>query len=62
MRARLESLHPKIHADGVEVTLNEETIELRRDVLRIMLEAGLGGCHVEQQRATLQEIYAEATH
>ena len=59
MRACLESLHPKIHAVGVEVTLSEEAIELRRDVLRIVLEAGLDVCHVEQQRATLQEIYAE---
>jgi len=59
MRARLEALHPKIHADGVEVTLSEEAIELRRDVLRTLLEAGLDVCHVEQQRATLQEIYAE---
>jgi len=59
MRTRLESLHPKIHTDGVEVTLSEEAIELRRDVLRIVLEAGLDVYHVEQRRATLQEIYAQ---
>jgi hypothetical protein len=59
LRIRLEALHPQIQVTGDLVTLNDEAITLRRDVLRLLVEAGFDVCHVEQKRATLHEVYAE---
>ncbi len=59
LRVRLESLHPGVHVDGALVRLEDEAVNARREVLRLIVEAGLDICHLEQQRATLEEIYAE---
>lgn len=59
IRPRLESLHPGIQVDGAELVLDGSAISLRRQLLRLILDAGFDITHVEQQRATLEEIYAE---
>ena len=61
VRPRLEALHPRIQVEGMQVVLTEEMIGLRPAVLRVILDAGLDVCHVEQQRVTLEEIYARVT-
>ncbi len=59
LRSPLESLHPGVHVDGPIIRLEDEAVNVRREVLRLIVEAGLDICHLEQQRATLEEIYAE---
>jgi ABC-2 type transport system ATP-binding protein len=56
----LETLHPDIHVDGQKLVLDNEAIHLRRQVLSILIAAGFDIVHVDQQRVTLAEIYAEA--
>jgi ABC-2 type transport system ATP-binding protein len=56
----LASLSPKMEIGEREVTLNNEDIVLRRQVLRILLAAGYDITGVSQSRVTLAEIYAEA--
>jgi ABC-2 type transport system ATP-binding protein len=58
--ALLQSLHPDIVVQGQEITLNDEAMTLRRQLLSILLAAGYDILKVEQQRVTLAEIYAEA--
>jgi hypothetical protein len=53
-------LHPDIHVDGQKLVLDNEAIHLRRQVLSILIAAGFDIVHVDQQRVTLAEIYAEA--
>jgi len=57
--AQLRSLHSNLRVDGSQVILVDEAIGLRRQVMQMILEAGFDIFHVEQQRATLEEIYAE---
>lgn len=56
----LGALHPQIQVDGEEVTLVGEAIRLRRHVLSVLVGTGYDVVQVEQKRATLEEIYAEA--
>ena len=60
IRAALEALHPQIQVEGAQVILSHEALGLRREVLQAILAAGLDVSQVEQKRATLEEIYAEA--
>jgi len=55
----LKALHPQVQVERATITLTDEAIGLRRQILRMVLEAGLDVRHVEQKRATLEEIYAE---
>ncbi|MBN1886785.1 MAG: ABC transporter ATP-binding protein [Thermoflexales bacterium] len=59
IRSRLEALHPGIQVNGDELVVNGAAISLRRQLLSLVLEAGFDIVHVEQQRVTLEEIYAE---
>jgi ABC-2 type transport system ATP-binding protein len=59
LRPRLEALHPGIRVNGAELVMSGEAISLRRQVLSLILEASFDIAHIEQQRATLEEIYAE---
>ena len=59
IRLQLESLHPGVHVDGAEITLDKDAVAMRRRVLRLILDAGFDVSHVEQKRLTLEEIYAE---
>ena len=56
----LESLHPSIQVEGVQIVLENGAIALRRQILSILLGAGYDVSHVEHSRVTLAEIYAEA--
>lgn len=56
----LRALHPQIRVDGDEVILEGEAIRLRRYVLSLLVGTGYDVVRVEQKRATLEEIYAEA--
>ena len=55
----LKALHPQVQVERATIILTDEAIGLRRQILRMVLEAGLDVRHVEQKRATLEEIYAE---
>lgn len=59
-RRLLTTIHPGITVDGNEVTLHDEAITLRRQVLVMLINQGYDVVKVEQRRVTLAEIYAEA--
>jgi ABC-2 type transport system ATP-binding protein len=54
------SLHPDIQVDGINVTLHNEAMQMRRQILSLLLATGYDILHVEQQRTTLAQVYAEA--
>ena len=56
----LKSLHPAISIEGNKIYLQDKAMELRRDVLAMLLRSGHDVLHVEQKHITLAEIYAEA--
>lgn len=56
----LSSMSPTIEIGEQEVTLNNEDLRLRRQVLRLLLSAGYDITSVDQSRVTLAEIYSEA--
>jgi ABC-2 type transport system ATP-binding protein len=56
----LRALHPEIHVNDHTVILDNDAIRLRRQVLSILIAAGFDIVHVDQQRVTLAELYAEA--
>jgi ABC-2 type transport system ATP-binding protein len=56
----LRQLHEGIEIIGTEITLPGEAMEVKADVLRLLLDAQVDIVHVERQRATLEEVYLEA--
>lgn len=54
------SLHPDIQVNGISLTLHNEAMQMRRQVLSLLLATGYDILHVEQQRTTLAQVYAEA--
>jgi ABC-2 type transport system ATP-binding protein len=56
----LRTLHPDIYVNGTTLVLRNEAMDMRRQVLRTLLQADFDIIHVEQKRITLDEIYAEA--
>ncbi|MCA9950678.1 MAG: ABC transporter ATP-binding protein [Anaerolineales bacterium] len=60
LRPLLLSLHPGIEVEGEVVTLHNEAMQLRRHILTLLLNRNYDVLRVEQQRITLDEIYAEA--
>jgi len=56
----LGALHPQVEVDGNAVTLVDDAIGMRRHVLSVLVGTGYDVVRVEQKRATLEEIYAEA--
>jgi ABC-type multidrug transport system ATPase subunit len=62
MRRQLLSLHPDIAIEGPVVILQNEAIQLRRQVMTMLLYANFDILEVRQARATLAEIYAEAVN
>ncbi len=60
LRPLLLSLHPGIEVEGEVVTLHNEAMQLRRHILTLVLNRNYDVLRVEQQRITLDEIYAEA--
>jgi ABC-2 type transport system ATP-binding protein len=60
LRKLLASLSPDLQFGADEVSLSNEDVRLRRQVLRILLSAGYDILAVDQSRVTLAEIYSEA--
>jgi len=60
----LSSLHPQIEVvpERYEIVLNHDAIDLRPQVLSILLDSGHDITQVEQSQVTLAEIYAEAVN
>ncbi len=54
------AVNPNIEIDGDVVYLRGSAMELRRDVLVMLLKAGFDVLRVEHQRISLSEIYSEA--
>ncbi|UCC54057.1 MAG: ABC transporter ATP-binding protein [Anaerolineaceae bacterium] len=55
----LTSLHPDIHVEGDTITLKNNAMRLRRQILTLVLNRNYDVLRVEQKRVTLSEIYAE---
>ena len=55
----LRSLHPDIEIDGDTITLKNNAMRLRRQILTLVLNMDFDVLRVEQKRVTLAEIYAE---
>lgn len=60
LRRMLSGLSPRLAVGDQEVTLSNEDVVLRRQVLRLLLSAGYDIVSVDQSRVTLAEIYSEA--
>lgn len=60
--APIEGLHPDVHIQGQCILLEGEAIELKAEVLRLLLEAHVDIIRLEQERTTLEELYLEAVH
>lgn len=60
LKSLLESLHPQIEVGNMSVTLNNDAIALRPNVLSIILGAGFDVVHLDYRHLTLREIYSEA--
>lgn len=60
IRELLCSLHPGVEVNGAQITLHNEALARRRAVLSVLLSAGFDVVHLEQQRDTLEEVYARA--
>lgn len=61
LAARLASLSPGITATQGRITLAGQGVERKAEVLRLLLESGADVRHLSERRATLEEIYLEAT-
>lgn len=55
------NLHPDISFKGNDLMIGESAIGTRRQVLTLLLGAGYDILHIDYNRITLTEIYAEAT-
>ncbi len=56
----LTSVHPDITVEGDTITLKNNAMRLRRQILTLLLNMDYDVLRVEQKRITLSEIYAEA--
>lgn len=59
--ARLASLSPGITTADGRITLAGQGVEHKAEVLRLLLDGGADVRHLSERRATLEEIYLEAT-
>lgn len=60
LRETLQGLHPDVQVEANTVILRNEAMNLRRQVLTMLLQAGFDIVHVAQRNVTLAEVYAEA--
>jgi len=56
----LSRIHPQLMISGNQVILPGDALEAKSAVLRLLLDAGLQIWRLEQQKATLEEIYLDA--
>jgi len=59
--ARLTSLSPEIGATERRITLAGQGVDHKADALRLLIDNGVDIHHLSERRATLEEIYMEAT-
>jgi hypothetical protein len=59
--ASLASLSPQVSATQEEITLSGEGVQYKAEVLRLLVENDVDIRHLSERRATLEEIYLEAT-
>lgn len=62
LHAALQSLHPSIIVQAQQITLRDDAIACKPEVLRLLLDSRVEIHHLEQQRTTLEEVYLEALH
>lgn len=55
----LKSLHPDISVEDDTITLKNNAMRLRRQILSLLLNMNYDVLRVEQKRVTLSELYAE---
>lgn len=60
LRESLQALHPDVQVEANTVILRNEAMDLRRQILTAVLQAGFDVVHVAQRNVTLAEVYAEA--
>lgn len=56
----VRALHPRIDIADTTLTLHDDAIALRRQVMTLLLGAGYDIVHVEQRRNSLADVYAQA--
>jgi ABC-2 type transport system ATP-binding protein len=56
---QLSELHPALRVNGSEVLLPDDAMRVRAAAVRLLLDAGVDVLHLEQRRATLEEVYLE---
>lgn len=61
LTARLKALAPGVAVQDRSVTLSEGDVAYKAEVLRLLLDAGVDIQGLEEQRATLEDVYLEAT-
>jgi ABC-2 type transport system ATP-binding protein len=61
LAAQVRAMGPGVHATERWVILVGDGVAHKADILRLLLDAGMDICELKEQRATLEEIYLEAT-
>jgi ABC-2 type transport system ATP-binding protein len=61
LAAELVSLAPSVAVAEGRVTLTGEAVSRKAEVLRLLLDAGVDVRKLDEQHATLEEVYLEAT-
>lgn len=61
LRPLLESLHEQIEVEEQTIGLRGDALNIRRQILGIVLAAGYDILQIERRRASLAEIYSEVT-
>lgn len=56
----IQAQHPDIYVQGSLIQLRGEAMQLRREILALLLRSQFDVTHVEQKHVTLAEIYARA--
>ena len=57
----LAALHPHREVAETTLRLHHEAVQMRRQILGLLLAAGYDILKIERRRATLTEIYTEVT-
>lgn len=57
----LLALGPEVSVEGEQIVLTGEAVARKAQVLRLLLDAGVDIRQLNEQRATLEEVYLEAT-
>ncbi len=56
---QLSELHPALRVNGSEVLLPDDAIRVKAAAVRLLIDAGVDVLHLEQRRATLEQVYLE---